>query len=630
MNRHFGLAAALTLTLTLVVSACTSASDPPPADDTAAKLATALSSGDLAGIAFTGESDVPAQKWWDRTVAAMGESPLKVRVAAVGQAEDAAKATVTLAYDWDLAGSGSHWMYETTARLTRKADAWLVERRPDMVAAALRTGETLALTKEAAPRGDILGASGAHLVTERPVLRFGIDKTQVGSARQAESARRLAGLVGIDPAGFVDRVRSSGEKAFVDAIVLRKFEIDPEVRDGYPAIQGAVALPDRMPLAVTREFARPVLGTVGPVTAEIIKKSGGAYAPGDEAGLSGLEQRYDESLRGTPGVVVDAVDAKTGSERELFRVKPEKGQPLSTTLDEPLQLLAEEVLSDVRPASALVAVRPSDGAILVAASGPGSEGYSTATVGTYAPGSTFKVVSSLALLRAGMSPTSSVTCPATTVVDGKAFKNYDDYPAGGLGAIDLRTAVANSCNTAFVSARGKVSQADLADAAAALGLGVDHDLGFPAYLGAVPRTATTTGHAASLIGQGEVLASPMVMAAVVASVVEGDTVVPRLLPDHEVETAPPPVPLTPDEAAQLEMMMRGVVTEGSGVYLRDVPGAPVVAKTGTAEFGDRVPPQTHAWMVAAQGDLAVAVLVDIGESGSATAGPVLDAFLRRR
>ncbi len=75
-------------------------------------------------------------------------------------------------------------------------------------------------------------------------------------------------------------------------------------------------------------------------------------------------------------------------------------------------------------------------------------------------------------------------------------------------------------------------------------------------------------------------------------------------------------------------MLRRVVTRGTAGLLADVPGPPVLAKTGTAEFdldGERL---THAWMVAAQGDLAVAVYVDIGTSGSGVAGPILEAFLR--
>ena len=108
-------------------------------------------------------------------------------------------------------------------------------------------------------------------------------------------------------------------------------------------------------------------------------------------------------------------------------------------------------------------------------------------MGRYAPGSTFKVVSSLALLRAGLDAVDAGGLPDHRVVDGKRFKNYSDYPAVGLGRIPLSTAVANSCNTAFIGERDKARQPDLADAAASLGLGVDHDLGFPAYFGSVPR-----------------------------------------------------------------------------------------------------------------------------------------------
>jgi cell division protein FtsI/penicillin-binding protein 2 len=71
-----------------------------------------------------------------------------------------------------------------------------------------------------------------------------------------------------------------------------------------------------------------------------------------------------------------------------------------------------------------------------------------------------------------------------------------------------------------------------------------------------------------------------------------------------------------------------VVTQGSGVLLRGLPGPPVIAKTGTAEFGDRPPLPTHAWMVAGHGDLAVAVFVDRGSTGSGTAGPLLERFLQ--
>jgi cell division protein FtsI/penicillin-binding protein 2 len=213
-------------------------------------------------------------------------------------------------------------------------------------------------------------------------------------------------------------------------------------------------------------------------------------------------------------------------------------------------------------------------------------------------------------------------------VDGKSFENYDDYPASQLGRITLREAVAYSCNTAFLSSRERLGDGDLADAAASLGFGVDQDLGFPAYFREVPPPRSETEAAAGLIGHGTVLASPLAMATVAASVQAGRTVVPHLLEGFE-PSADPATPLTPDEAGSLRELMRAVVTEGSGSFLGDVPGS-VGAKTGTAEYGEPGPdgePATHAWMIATRADLAVAVFVETGESGSSTAGPLLERFL---
>jgi cell division protein FtsI/penicillin-binding protein 2 len=70
-----------------------------------------------------------------------------------------------------------------------------------------------------------------------------------------------------------------------------------------------------------------------------------------------------------------------------------------------------------------------------------------------------------------------------------------------------------------------------------------------------------------------------------------------------------------------------VVTDGSGRVLLAQDGPPIIAKTGTAEYGSSKPLKTHAWMIAAQGDLAVAVFVNDGKSGSQTAGPLLRKFL---
>ena len=216
-------------------------------------------------------------------------------------------------------------------------------------------------------------------------------------------------------------------------------------------------------------------------------------------------------------------------------------------------------------------------------------------------------------------------CPETVTVDGRRFKNYSDYPSSQLGTITLKTALAQSCNTAFIGSRTKLDDGDLAKAAASLGLGADYDTGFPSFFGEVPNDASGTGGAAAMIGQGTVLASPMAMAAVAASVSGGRTIIPVLVDGTAAKTTA--TPLTADEAASLKSMMRAVVTEGSGRSLGDLPGPGVIAKTGTAEYGNDDPLKTHAWMIAAQGDLAVAVFVNTGQSGSTTAGPLLKEFL---
>ena len=236
------------------------------------------------------------------------------------------------------------------------------------------------------------------------------------------------------------------------------------------------------------------------------------------------------------------------------------------------------------------------------------------------------VVDSLAFLRAGMTPSSTVPCTSELTVDGKKFTNDSDYPASAIGRVPLSTAIANSCNTAVISQRDKVSDEALASAAASLGFGVDHDTGFPAYFGQVPPAASDTEKAADMIGQGKVLASPMTMASVIGAIQTGSATVPRLIAGTELK--PSGTPLTASEDAGLKDLFRAVVTRGTGLGLADIPGKPVIAKTGTAEFDRDGKRLVHAWMIAAQGDLAVAVYVDEGVTGAQTAGPIVEAFLR--
>ncbi|MBO1751847.1 penicillin-binding protein [Actinotalea sp. BY-33] len=599
--------------------------EPPAPDDTAAALATGISRGDLTGVPLGDTDPTVAEAQIEAVAEGLGVLP----VVAVGEvtvdAEDPSLATATLDLTWDLDDSPEDWTTSTTADLTLVEDEWQATWEPALLAPDLREDEVLTLSRTAAERADVLGADGAVLVEDRPVLRLGLDKTRVDPSGVADAAREIASYLELDPEAFAERATAAGERAFVEALVVR--EEDPGVDVGaFQLLTGSNAVGDSLPLAPSRTFARPLLGTAGPATAEIVEESGGEISAGDMTGLSGLQRQYDAQLRGAPGLTVRAVAEERGVERLLYEREPVAGEPLLTTLDPAVQNDAEAVLSGVPSASAAVVVQPSTGAVLAAASGPGSDGYSTATLGTYAPGSIFKVVSALALLREGVEPSTTVSCPTTIEVEGRTFTNFPGYPAEATGEVPLSTAVAHSCNTAFIGERDLVPDAALAEAAASLGLGGEPEVGYPAFLGSVPQDLAGTDHAASMIGQGRIQVSPLAAATMMASVVRGETVAPWLV-GSEPPAAVEAESVTAQEAEQLGGMLRGVVTEGGATFLGEVPGEPVIAKTGTAQFGSGEEAGNHAWIVAAQGDLAVAIFVEDGDYGSTTAGPLLAQLL---
>ena len=623
------IAGLATVTLTLAVTtACTAG--PPAPDATAEALADGIASRDLSEVPLVGTTADQAEAQIAAVLA--GLDPLRpvveVGKIVVDDDEERTTATAVLEVTWDVDDGPVDWSYVTTAHLDLVDDEWQAQWSTRLLAPDLREAETLVVRRTAAERARVLGAGGAALVEARPVQRLGLDKTRIAPETHDVAARDIAAVLGIDPDAFAANVAAAGEKAFVEGLVVRT-EAPPVDLIAFDAIAGSLSVADTLPLAPNRRFARPVLGTAGPATAEIVEASGGAVAAGDMAGLSGLQRQYDEQLRGRPGLSVLAVAADTDppAERPLFEVGPVAGEPLVTTLDPAWQDAAETVLEPVAPASAIVVLRASTGEVVAVAAGPGSEGYSTGTVGSYPPGSVFKVVSSLALLRSGLTPQSAVECPPTTAVDGRTFSNFPDYPADRTGPITLGTAVAFSCNTAFIGLRDQAPASALVEAGASLGLGQELDLGFPAFLGKIPASSTGTDHAASLIGQGRIEASPLAMATAAASVAVGRTVVPWLVGTEAPSAPAPAVPLTAAEAEALRGLLRGVVTEGGATFRGDVPGGEVLAKTGTAQYASGEELRNHAWMIAVQGDLAFAVLVADGEYGSTTAGPLLEQLL---
>ncbi|MEL4504780.1 penicillin-binding transpeptidase domain-containing protein [Luteococcus sp. H138] len=643
--------APLTMLVVLATSACTGSQSsepdttPPdgaPAADAAVKqLTSALVKGDVSKLPMTGTA---AQAQTELETLMVGMDGLKPSVTPGQITYDDKAQTASVPLEHSLPLGEQTWKWQTTAQLKYLYGQWKLDWQPSIVQSELTSQTRLRHRREIPARAAITGADGQALVETAVAYRVGVDKANLPAAQQQAVATQLATLLKINAATYTKQVKAAGARAFVPAITLREGQVPAAATK----IKGVLAQPVELPLGPSSSFAVGLLGTSGQATNEQVAAGKGDVLAGDHVGQSGLQKRYDAQLRGTIGHRVELVqrsapsasptpsaspetgaspspespDASTGMVKELFASPAKPGTPVAISLDRNLQTRAEEALASQKGIASLAVVKVGSGDLLAAATSTAGGASPNATFAQYPPGSTFKVVSALALLRKGLTPTSTVPCTKTVTVNGRNFENYDDFPAGKIGTITLTDALANSCNTAFLSQHARLGDGDLASAAASLGVGVDHDAGFPSFFGSVPTPKDPVTKAADMIGQGQVEASPMAMAGVVASVASGKTVVPWLVASKKPTQKG--TPLTAAEATQLQTMMKAVVTSGSGAALK---GVATGAKTGTAEYGTTKPPKTHAWMIAWNGQYAVAALVNDGESGSKDAAPIIKSFL---
>ncbi|MFI6875730.1 penicillin-binding transpeptidase domain-containing protein [Streptomyces sp. NPDC050400] len=294
---------------------------------------------------------------------------------------------------------------------------------------------------------------------------------------------------------------------------------------------------------------------------------------------------------------------------------------VKTTLDAAWQSAADAALeaeADGRNAS-LVALRVDNGEVLAMANSPAT-GFNRAVSGTYAPGSTWKIVTSSALLlKNAVTPQTVVDCPKHLIV-GKEFHNVETSEFRGA---TFQKDFMESCNTAFISLRGKLGDAESGDVARKyFGVGQEWHVGIPSYDGSVPVPKDETEKAAAMIGQGRIQANPLIMASVTATAASGRFHQPTVLPGAKDSTSTTPLP--PAVVSQLRTMMRATVTDGTAHVLADLPGE-IGAKTGTAEVAEGE--DNNGWLVARRGNVAVACVVEQGVTGGGSAGPILHRLL---
>lgn len=614
-----GLAA--TSVLAGLLAGCGSGDETPAVRKAATAYLAAWSAGDDAKAGRLTDRPAVAQTALTDVRTSLELRAVSAKVGTVTKPKDG-NASAKVDVRMTLAGLGD-WTYSTRLRLHKTGDGnnakWVVAWSPADVHPDLSATTRLTRTRELPPRAPILGRDGQALMSERPVVEIGVEPRRLSDPARAYAA--LAGL-DVDTKALARRVAAAKPDNFVPVITLRREDF-AKSQSRLRAIPGLVFRDATRTLAPSASFARGVLGSVPAATEESLRRAGPLATAADDIGDSGLQQAFQAQLAGTPSGTVRLVKRSDGTlVRVLQQFTGKPGEPLRTTLDRRMQQAAEAALAQAKSPAALVAVRPSTGEVLAAANAPADSSFNRAFVGHYAPGSTFKVVSATALVSKGLRPTDPVPCPPAVTIQGKKFVNYDAL--GALGTVPFARDFEMSCNTAFIGATRSLPRTALHDAAALYGLGGKWDLGTSAFSGSVPTAASAVEQAADTIGQGKVVVSPLGMA-VVAAGVESGTPRPPVLVVARSGAALPALPA--EVGGTVRSLMLQTVKSGTAKVI-DLPGTPVGGKTGTAEYGTSNPPRKHAWMVGFRGDLAFAVMVEDGESGSHTAGPIARAFLQ--
>ena len=406
-------------------------------------------------------------------------------------------------------------------------------------------------------------------------------------------------------------------------------------------------------------LAAHVLGYVGRRETEPAGGEKFNFRDKEMCGREGLEAFYDSYLRGSSGELQVTVDARGFAVEEKVLVEARRGPDLRLSLDVAIQRAVERQLRGERGACAVI--DPRDGAVLALASAPAydlnllvpqltpemndrlfrnprNDYRNRACFETYAPGSTFKPVTALAGLRAGVPSESSYDCVGVFELGEMRLHCARRW---GHGPIDMRHAIKESCNTYFCNLGCDIGTNALFSAARAMGLGAKTGIDFPQdSAGVVPSAeykrihydlpwyASDLAHAS--IGQGQLLVTPLQMARLVGAIGTGFLTRPRLRADSPVERTP--LPFSAQNLAVIREGMRMVVDGGTGRLAGDGVAVAVAGKTGTAEVGLGATRRKNTWFIAyapvEKPTVAIAMVIENGESGGGTTAPKVNAVLK--
>jgi hypothetical protein len=367
--------------------------------------------------------------------------------------------------------------------------------------------------------------------------------------------------------------------------------------------------------------------TVPPTVSMVTDASGANLTRYGDAGLSTISGLLKASAPATegakPGLNVQ-IETKSGQpvpNSQAILVAPGNYPTISTTINPKAEAAARSAVG-MHKQSSMIAIQPSTGQILAIANN--AEQNDFALTAQVAPGSTMKVITSAALLNAGvLTPQSPVACPPAFTIQGITYHNDqgESEPPGTPFITDF----AQSCNNAFTTQWSHLSGRLASTAKDYFGLNQKWNIGIGGLSGSyfnAPASASGSELAQEAFGEGSLVASPIAMASVAATVDTGTFKQPVLTTTAKQVTAKP-LPAATD--AGLKQMMRAVVTSGTGAGLGL--GSTVYAKTGTADIQGQ--DQPNSWLIAFDPtkDIAVGCLVVNAGYGAQFAGPEVAAFL---
>lgn len=545
---------------------------------------------------------------------------------------------------------------------------WQVVKTDEYKEMANRTGKVSATIL--APRGRIVDRNGKLLASVEPRLVVTAKPSEV--LKHPEVLDQVAEILQVDVKKLKRAVNNQRGQGNLDVPIyvgstLPKAAQILEDRSKFPGIDV-----DTQPMRVytdKTDFSH-ILGWVDIPTEKIEKKLEDAgIKPARYVGRDGVEMVYEKDLMGTPGTREFAVDKRNQPIRSVDASSPVPGRGLALTVDKDLQVMAAQMLGGRK--GAVVALEPSTGEILCMVSEPSFdlsmfEGglsteeadylwqnkdrpmYKRAIAGMYPPGSTSKIVTTIAAAMSGtFHPSETVFCPGYLQVGNRRVRCENHAP----GSMDFNWAFTKSCNSYFGHMAQEAGADAIRKAMHACGYGEPTDIDVNGSTnGVVPTNDSILknhGRRWSLgdtnnvgIGQGDLLVTPLQMADIAAMVANRGTI----YRPHVVKAFMEPMtggvtPVQPEVLRQvdvdgvvwddLQKAMKSVVAEGTA-RAAQIPGVTMAGKTGSAE---NAKDPTHAWFIgyapAENPQIAWAVIVENGGHGGDASAPIAKAIVEK-